>query len=30
MARIDLTKLTYAQLLELSELVELAIAERRA
>ena len=30
MARIDLTKMNYAQLLELSELVEIAIAERRA
>ena len=30
MARIDLTKMTYAQLLDLSERVDLAIAERRA
>ncbi len=30
MARIDLTKMTYAQLLELSERVDIAIAERRA
>ncbi len=30
MARIDLTKMSYAQLLELSERVDMAIAERRA
>lgn len=30
MAKIDLTKMTYAQLLDLSERVDIAIAERRA
>jgi DNA-binding protein H-NS len=30
MARIDLTKLTYAQLLDLSERVDIAIVERKA